>query len=263
MALLALAVAAGCHVHVVHVDHQLRDGSHREADVVRSAANTLGATFSSETVNVADGSNLEARARAARYSVLPADSLTGHTADDQAETVLINLLRGAGTSGVAGMRHDGRRPLLLLRRAETEALCELLALDVVRDPSNDDPRYLRNRVRHELLPAMGDLAQRDVVPILARQAALARDESDLLDHLATALDPTDATSLAAAPVVLARRAVRRWLTGEHPPDAATVERVLDVARGRSTATDVGGGRRIERHRQRLDLVDLRDSPASE
>jgi tRNA(Ile)-lysidine synthase len=252
-ALLALAVAAHLQVTAVHVDHGLRDGSAAEAEVVRGNAARLGAQFRSERVQLADGPNLEARSREARYAVLPADALTGHTADDQAETVLVNLLRGAATSGLAAMRPGHRHPLLRLRRSETVELCAALQLPTVHDPSNNDPRHLRNRVRHELLPLMAQLSQRDPVPVLARQAALARDDDDLLNSLAAALDPTDARALAAAPVALARRAVRNWLSGAHPPDAATVERVLQVARGEAVATEIGGGRRIERHLQRLSL----------
>lgn len=252
-ALLALAVAARLRVTAVHVDHGLRDGSAAEADVVRATAAELGASFHAERVHVGDGPNLEARARAARYEVLPPDVMTGHTADDQAETVLVNLLRGAATSGLAAMRPGPQHPLLALRRDETVALCASLGLRTVDDPSNRDPRHLRNRVRHELLPLMAELSQRDPVVVLARQAGLAREDDDLLETLAAALDPTDALGLAAAPLALARRAVRRWLTGDHPPDAATVERVLQVARGHAIATEVGGGRRVERHRQRLFL----------
>lgn len=252
-ALLVLAVEAGLEVTAVHVDHGLRDGSSAEAEVVRANALKLGATFRAERVDVHDGPNLEARARHARYAVLPADVLTGHTADDQAETVLVNLLRGASTSGLAGMRPGHQHPILGLRRGETVDLCAVLQLMVVHDPSNLDPRHLRNRVRHELLPLMAQLSQRDLAPVLARQAALARDDDELLNTLAAALDPTDARALAAAPVALARRAVRQWLGGVHPPDAATVERVLQVARGHSLATEVGSGRRVERHLQRLSL----------
>ncbi len=102
---------------------------------------------------------------------------------------------------------------------------------------------------------LADIAERDVSPVLARQAALLRDEADALDLLAAALDPTDARVLATSPVALARRAVRRWLTEgrEHPPDAATVERVLEVARGGAKAADVGGGRRVARTRNVLRL----------
>ena len=243
LALLVLAVAAGCRVTAVHVDHGLRPGSAAEAEVVRAAAERYGAAFRAEKVDVAPGPNLEARARAARYAVLPADVLTGHTADDQAETVLLNLLRGAGLDGLAGMRPGGH-PILALRRHETEALCAAEGLEPVADPTNADPAHRRNRVRHELIPLLNDIAQRDVVPVLARQAALLRDEADALD--AAVLDPTDAPALAAAPAALARRSIRRWLTTDHPPDAATVERVLAVARNEARATDVGANRSVRR-----------------
>ena len=115
--------------------------------------------------------------------------------------------------------------------------------------------HRRNRVRAELLPLLESIAQRDVVPVLARQSTVLRAEAALLDALAEELDPTDARSLAAAPPVLARRAVRGWLADgrDHPPDLATVERVLAVARGEAGATDVGGGRRVVRSRGRLTL----------
>lgn len=262
-ALLALAVAADLQVTAVHVDHGLRPGSDAEALVVRATAERLGAHFRSERVHVSDGPDLEARARDARWSVLPPDALTGHTADDQAETVIAQLLRGSGTRGLAAMRPGHRHPILALRRADTEALCAALGLAVVHDPSNHDPRHVRNRVRHELLPAMADITRRDPVPLLVRHADLARDDSDLLDELALTLDPTDAKALAAAPLPLARRAVRRWLTDGHPPDAATVARVLDVAAGHAIGTDVGDGRRVTRSQQRLHLIPAANRAQSE
>ena len=247
LALLVLATAAGCRATAVHVDHGLRPGSAAEADIVRRAAAQLGAAFRAEKVDVAPGPNLEARARAARYAVLPSDVLTGHTADDQAETVLLNLLRGAGLDGLAGMR-PGNHPILALRRADTEAVCEAEGLTPFTDPTNAEPVHRRNRVRADLLPLLQEIAARDVVPVLARQAAILRDEVKVLDVLAAEIDPTDARSLMAAPPALARRAVRRWLTDgqEHPPDSATVERVLAVAHGVAKGTDVGGNRRVAR-----------------
>ncbi len=238
-----------------HVDHGLRAESVDDADVARDAAAQIGVAFVCHRVDIAPGPNLEARARAARAAVLPPGTATGHTADDQAETVLLNLLRGAGLDGLTGY-HPERRPIRALRRHETVALCAELGLEPVTDPSNDDPVFRRNRVRHELLPLAAAIAERDVAEVLARQADLLRADGALLDELAGELDPTDAQALAAAPEPLARRAVRAWLRDgpeRHPPDAATVARVLAVARGRAVATDVGRGRSVRRSQGRLVL----------
>lgn len=255
LALLALAVRAGCTATAMHVDHGLRPGSASEAEVVAAAAERLGAGFCAVRATVSPGPNLEARARAARYAVLPADVLIGHTADDQAETVLLNMLRGAGLDGLRGFT-PGRRPIRGLRRVETNAVCAVLALEPVRDPTNHDPAFRRNRVRHELLPLLDDIAERDIVGVLARQADLLSGDAQLLENLATELDPTDARLLAGAPAPLARRAIRRWLRHgheQHPPDAATVERVLRVARGEVVACEVGAGRSVRRSGGRLTL----------
>jgi tRNA(Ile)-lysidine synthase len=241
----------------VHVDHGLRSGSAAEAGVVAAAAARFGAGFLSERVAVDGDANVEARARAARRRVLPPDVLLGHTADDLAETVLLNVLRGAALDGLAGF-DPAHRPIRRLRRHETHDLCARLALEPVVDPSNLDPAFRRNRVRHELLPLADAIAERDLVPVLSRQAELLRDDGELLDVLALAVDPTDATALAMAPTPLARRAVRRWLrAGDevHPPDNATVDRVLAVARKERAGCDVGGGREVRRRAGRLLLVD--------
>jgi tRNA(Ile)-lysidine synthase TilS/MesJ len=103
VALLVLAAAHSTDVTAWHVDHGLRDGSSAEAQIVHDIALALGAKFESRTVAIETGSNLEARAREARFAVLPTDVATGHTADDQAETVLVNLLRGAGMRGLSVM----------------------------------------------------------------------------------------------------------------------------------------------------------------
>ncbi|HVC15262.1 MAG TPA: tRNA lysidine(34) synthetase TilS [Acidimicrobiales bacterium] len=271
LALLVLAVLAGCRVRAIHVDHRLREGSAREADLVGDAAARLGAEFRSTRVHVEAGPNLEARARAARFAVLPPDVATGHTMDDQAETVLCNLLRGTGTPGLAAMRPDERHPLLALRRAETRGVCEASGIRWVEDPSNDDPRHLRNRVRHELLPLCADLAGRDPVPLLARLASLAAADEALLDALAAAEvpDASVAADVSAAPEALAGRAVRRWLRqvgataqaggrparfsgpDRHPPTLAEVRRVLSVAAGDVVGTELTGGWRVRRSGGRL------------
>jgi tRNA(Ile)-lysidine synthase len=257
MALLVLATRAGCSVTAWHVDHGLRPGSAGEALVVEAAAARYGARFRSVQAAVEPGPNLEDRARVARLSVLPPGCLTGHTADDQAETLLLALLRGAGLDGLAGMS-AARHPLLSLRRAETEALCAAEALEPVRDPTNTDRTWRRNRVRHELLPLAAEVAGRDVVPLLARAAALLRGDLEVLEQAAAALDATDVRALRSAPAPTARRAVRGWLVGEtpagrppYPPSSAAVERVLAVARGEAVACQVAGVGRIARRAGRL------------
>jgi tRNA(Ile)-lysidine synthase len=270
VALLVLARRAGLECVAIHVDHGLRPGSAAEAEVVAEAAARYGAAFEARQVAVAPGSDLEARARRARYDALPSGVLTGHTMDDQAETVLIALLRGAGVDGLAGMRarpttRDERpsRPLLGLRRSETEALCAAEGLTPVCDPTNHDSRFQRNRIRHEVLPLLADVAGRDLVPVLARQAELLAADAELLETWSTAVDPTDARSLRTAPVALARRAIRRWLRGAdaqgdgetHPPSAAEVARVLEVALGSVRACEIAGARRVSRRGGRLHVGD--------
>jgi tRNA(Ile)-lysidine synthase len=255
LALLVLAVKSGCEATAFHVDHGLRRGSELEAAVVERAARYLGCGFVALSVACAPGPNLEARARVARFAALPPGVATGHTADDQAETVLINLLRGAGPDGVGGMRLGSSHPILALRRVETEAVVEEAGLEVVTDPSNIDPAMVRNRIRHELLPLMNAIAGRDVAALLARFAEVTSDDVDLLESLAELIDESSVAALRSAPVPLRRRAVRRLIRAErrtpYPPDFATVARVLAVVDGTAKACDVGGGFRLRRSAGRL------------
>lgn len=260
LALLALAAAADLAPVAVHVDHGTRPGSDAEAHLVAARAEMLDVEFRAEQVAVPAGPNYEARARAARYDTLERARgeigamavLVGHTADDQAETVLLNVLRGSASAGLGAMpvaRDRIIRPMLELRRADTESVCSTLGLEPLHDPSNDDVTLRRNWVRHEVLPLLSAGAGRDLVPVLARQADVLRDESAYLDSLAHAAWPADGErsvrTLAAMPPVLARRAVRSWL-GPPPPALHEVERVLAVARGQARATEVAGGRRVWR-----------------
>jgi tRNA(Ile)-lysidine synthase len=181
--------------------------------------------------------------------------MTGHTLDDQAETLLVRLLRGSGTTGLAAIEPGPQHPLLALRRGDTETVCDELGIDPVRDASNDAGVLWRSRVRHELLPLASSIAARDVAPILARTSDLLRADDELLDQLAADIDASDARAIAAAHPVLARRALRRWLTIDgYPPDAAAIDRVLDVAHGRAGACELPGGRRLERSHQRFRIV---------
>ena len=250
MALLALASSAGLEVTAIHVDHGIREGSGDEAEVVAAAAERFGAQFESRSVTVDTGPNLEERARQARYSVLPENVLTGHTADDQAETILLALIRGSAWQGMGGIMPTTNRPILQLRRSETEHLCSSLGITTITDPSNMDPQFRRNRIRHELLPLLCDIADRDLVPVLVRQAELFRDGSKFISEEAQKIDPTNTRELESVPRIISREAIRNWIWetrgDDHPPDLATIDRVLDVAYLESIATDVGKGWRVAR-----------------
>ena len=205
-ALRALAGPRRWRLAVVTVDHGLRPGSAADAAFVADHAKAVGLPVRVCTLTPGDlarhrPAGPEGAARAARYEALWAAThelgcpwlATGHTLDDQAETVLLQLLRGAGPEGLAAMAvRTGRllRPLLGVRRAETRACCAAAGLAWREDPTNAGDGPLRNRVRHHLLPLLEELRP-GASQALARTAALAADERDWLD-------PLVATALAAA-----------------------------------------------------------------
>lgn len=225
LAMTVLALAAGLRIRIWHFDHQIRDTSTLEAEWVAEFAESIGAEFSLVSHKIEAGSNLEARARKARKESFPRDIATGHTMDDQVETLLINLLRGSGTAGLSAMRIGAAKPILALRKAETSQICKVVGLNPIHDASNDSTQFLRNRIRHELVPSLNDLARRDVVPVLFRSAEIFGLESDFLDGLACDIDPTNRVQLREANLVVRYRSIRRaasQITG-YPPsfDAMT------------------------------------------
>jgi tRNA(Ile)-lysidine synthase len=234
---------------LAYVDHGLRPPAERDADrvVVDTLADWLGADACHLDVEVAAGGGPEAAARTARYQALEALArdrsaqaiVLGHTADDQAETVLLRLARGTGIDGaaamapVAGLR---TRPMLRLRREDVHRFVELEGLPSVQDSTNEDPAIRRVRVRTAVLPALAEVGP-DPVGALGRFAALAAEDAAALQSATAALLThrivvgslcllPRALLLAAEPA-LARRAVRvtiEELTGAIP-DAATVAAV--------------------------------------
>ncbi|MBN0041945.1 tRNA lysidine(34) synthetase TilS [Cellulosimicrobium cellulans] len=214
-----VAPRLGLRAGAVVVDHGLQAGS---AGVAADAAERcrglgLDPVVVRRVVVPASGDGPEADARTARYAALDAAAtehgavavLLGHTLDDQAETVLLGLARGAGARSLAGMparRGVHRRPFLALRRAHTEAVCRTLGLAWWDDPTNDVPGDaaappddavpLRSQVRGRVVPALVDVLGPGAVPALARTADLLRDDADLLDALAADLL---ATALVASP----------------------------------------------------------------
>lgn len=187
-------------VGAIVVDHGLQDGSAEAARTAAEHCARLGLDpVLVRTVKVAGAGN-EDDARRARYAALESARaelgadfvLTAHTADDQAEQVLLGLARGSGTrslSGIPTRRARVLRPFLDLRRAQTEAICEAWGLTPWADPSNASPRHLRNRVRHEVLPVLREVLGEGIDDALVRTARLAAQDAALLDELAaTALE---------------------------------------------------------------------------
>jgi len=264
LGLLLLALETGLDVTVHHVDHHARPTSTRDADHVEAICAQLNLSFVCHDVVVDAGANFESRARASRRAAMPSGVLTGHTMDDLAETVLLNMLRGAGLDGLSPMVNDATKPLRDLRRAALHDFVATSSFVALHDETNDSPDFRRNRVRHELIELLDDVAGRDVVPILARQAALLFDERVWLDELATddhavTLEDADCRMLRTWP----RARLRRWLRsqlraadqgdGTHPPSADEVERAIAVVEGEVVAMELSGGRRLSRREQHLTL----------
>jgi tRNA(Ile)-lysidine synthase len=209
---LAAAVAfeaprQGLRAGLLTVDHAWSPGSDRRAAEVASLGRSLG--LDPVEVLTAPAPRSEGPARDRRRAALfdacdrlgAAALLLGHTVDDQAETVLLRLARGSGSRSLAGMpARDGilRRPLLGLRRHLTRDFCLAAGLPVWDDPANDDPAFLRSRVRRELLPVLTEVLGNGAVPALARSADLLRDDADALDAAADrVLDQPDALTVVA------------------------------------------------------------------
>lgn len=207
------------------VDHGLQPDSAEIAARARQQALDLGCVEARVlAVTVGSAGGPEAAARSARYAALDAARgeapvLLGHTLDDQAETVLLGLGRGSGARSLAGMRPfhaPWGRPLLGIRRADTERACAELGMTPWRDPHNADPRFTRVRLRTEVLPLLDEVLGGGVADALARTAAALREDNDTLDAAAAAVDlgagpDLDVAAVADLPVGIRRRVLRRWL----------------------------------------------------
>jgi tRNA(Ile)-lysidine synthase len=250
VAMALLARAADLDVVIWHVHHGLHPDADSTAERVEELAAGLNVPFELRRVDLELGAGLEARARTARYDVLPSDICVGHTADDRAETVLLNLLRGAGIAGVAARMARVRRPILRLRRSETAALCRSEGVPVVDDPMNHDPAFTRVAVRDHVLPALAAAFDRDPVPLLNRHADHVADALEVVQAAAADLDPTDTAALRVAPRAVATEALRMWIAAglgsSLAVDLASIDRVMAVVDGTHVATEIVGGHRVSR-----------------
>jgi tRNA(Ile)-lysidine synthase len=278
LACLLLELEAGGGLHVAglaHFNHQLRASAGADEQFCQRLAASLGRPFLADRADVAALARLERRsvedaARRARYGFLErarahagADAVAlGHTRDDQAETFLLRLLRGAGARGLAAM-HPRRgvmiRPLLDCRRAELREYLDTRGVRFVHDPSNEDVSVPRNRVRAELLPFLEERFNPSIVDVLADEAELAREEWRWMESAAEEaaarllraganVSTFDAAAVASLPAAIARLVLRRALTEQaagRPVSFAHVEETLRLTREGGPPMDLPG-QRVER-----------------
>ncbi|HVM13019.1 MAG TPA: tRNA lysidine(34) synthetase TilS [Egibacteraceae bacterium] len=262
---------------IAHVRHGLRDDA-EDAAVAAAHADALGLTYHERAVQVPRaGGGPEAAARQVRYAALSEVARTvgartvmvGHTADDQAETLLLNIARGTGPRGLAGMPmarlHTGDggddgplrvvRPLLRLRRADVRDFVRGEGLPTVNDPTNRDRAQRRTRARHDLLPRLAALSggSGDPVGALSRLADLVREDAEALDGLAAtharrlvarwgpgrALPADELSELPAALVSRVVRLMLRAVQGTTELSAATIAAVLALEPGEALHTPGG------------------------
>ncbi|MGH8959323.1 MAG: tRNA lysidine(34) synthetase TilS [Acidimicrobiia bacterium] len=255
-ALVALVVE-GAPTRAVHVHHGLAS-SDRMEHAARSIATQLNLRLEVERTMVEPFS--ESAARTERYrlleSALTDDEwlLTAHTRDDQAETVLANLMRGSGSGGLAGIpARRGRivRPFLHVSRSETREFASLSGLPWCDDPQNEDLSYLRNRIRHWLLPTLEaefNPGIRSALVAAAEAFSALSPEEPAGEHRDGGWKVPNSILWAAGAeraAAIVRASLRRLYDG-YGPDRAEVARIWDVVTGAATATELTGGLRVYR-----------------
>lgn len=260
-------------VHAIHVDHGLREGSSEQAQELQRQAEKLGIeiTVVEAKIQRAPRESLEQAARRLRYQALTKaaqDSVcdfvaTGHTLDDQAETVLLRLIRGAGTRGMAGIparRDIFLRPLLTYTRSELQAWLNAEGIKWTTDESNSDLSFERNWIRHEVLPLLAS-RRAGVARVLARHAYMARDDNTILDGLADeVLQQTNSRILSDEmldlPAAVSSRVVRKALESAGGRfHTRTINSVLDLKNQPiGTCVQVSANCRVRRTQHAVEVL---------
>ncbi len=278
-----------CVAGLAHLNHTLRPSAGRDEAFCRELADRLNLRILVETADVkgyARGRNLsvEDAARKIRYDCMDrvADALgadriaVGHTQDDQAETFLLKLMRGAGLTGLAGIYpRRGRviRPLLDVSRAELRGYLTARGERWIEDETNEDIGNPRNRIRHSVLPELDRAAGGPTRPAIARAAGLVRDDGQWLDERANeryhalAVERPDGVELdglatAAEPPAIRRRVLLRALrsvAGDREIGLDHVEAAMSVLAGTCGGVDIPGGR-VELRRGKLVLIQQGAAP---
>jgi tRNA(Ile)-lysidine synthase len=262
-ALAYLLAKDGERLAALHVDHGLASSPLLER-AARAVAEKTGTAVSVLRIEVPSGASFEGQARERRYEALmgalnPGEVLlTGHTLDDQAETVVMNLLRGAGPAGLAGIpARTGAvaRPMLQVSRSETRELAGLAGLPYYDDPSNFDPGLRRNAIRLEVIPSLSGRFNPRLVESLARTASILQSDEEHLANEASLLPLVERPaglalpigSLISLPKPIADRAIRSSLTRLRPPYGGTSAELIaiwEVVHRRRSSAVLGGGLQV-------------------
>jgi len=242
LALTAALVAEGVHVTALCIDHALQDGSREVSEEAARIARSWGAE--ARVIPVTVNPHTEAAARRARYRAFAewgGHVCVAHTMDDLAETFLIAGLRGM----TAGMQETAEiegaqiiRPLLAVRRADTVATCAEIGVTPWSDPQNDDPAFTRVRVRHEVLPLLGDVVGGDAVPALAQAARRTQAEATRMTATTVPLATKDLPEATRHDIIAG--ALRAAGAKVSKPHVEGVDKLLTQWHGQGPR-DVGGG----------------------
>ena len=288
---------------VCHVDHALRGrASTADARFVQKLADSLNLPFESERIDVqklaaVTGQSIETAARAARLAFFARVGLRhrcptvflAHHAGDQAETLLLNLFRGAGLAGLTGMSADSTqlvvprqqleggvskpvrlrlvRPMLGISREQVDAFIAARRLPFREDASNASPSHTRNRIRHELLPLVGDIFDRKVVPMLCRTADILRADDQCLSAIVGEVkqESLSVPELRTQPAALQRRRILDWLRVHSVPNAGfeEVQAVLSLMKGLCAKINLPGNWHARRRAKHLFLERSNAHPATQ
>jgi tRNA(Ile)-lysidine synthetase-like protein len=233
---------SGLELVVAHFDHGIRPDSTEDRELVEAKAKHYGLPFVFEEAKLGKGAS-EATARQVRYDFLhrvksenEADAIiTAHHQDDMLETAIINLLRGTGRKGLSSLRStdDIKRPLLNIPKSEIQKYAKKHKLEWREDSTNQDESYLRNYVRHRLLPHLSETEKNRLLQII-NQAA---ETNEQLDHELLQLLPVDAGNLSRKDIIAlshaeARELMAAWLRSNHLRDfdRSTLERMVVAAK---------------------------------